>query len=288
MTTRLLAAALLVLASAAHADEPDFTDETRVGLSEAEFTRANTELSGKGMRLVDITVTESNGKPVIGAIWHRYKGMPAGSADRTKQQLARVFLKLDEAGLRAKSDELAKENSRVEVIDAYRAGGKNWFAASFTLPKESPVQTVGAFLTSDEVGEMRDRATQHDYDFARADAYSVGDAEKFLPVFVPRGDAEIDFGVYDRTLAILADGVVKYAGGYQPMSISIYEIKGEKRWFVLWDKADMTREFLLTDTADQVRQRIASGGHIIDLDSEAGYDGKVYYYAVAIGGKSDD
>jgi hypothetical protein len=287
MIARLFAAGSLLLGLPAFAAD-QFHQEARVGLSEAEFARANTELFGQGLRLVDITVTESQGKPVIGAIWHRYEGMPAPTAERTKQQLARVFLKLDEAGLRAKGDQMAKEGSRVEVIDAYRAGGKTWFAASFTPPNEPAMQSIGAFLTEDQSGAMRDQALEHDHDFIRADAYGDGDTVKYFPVFVARGKSDIDVGMYDRTIAISADGAAKYFNGYQPLSITVFEVGDETRWFVLWDKTDLNRDFLLTDTAEDVRKRIASGGQILDLDSQAAYDGSVSYYAVVMGGKSDD
>ena len=286
MIARLAALGLLLLVPSVHAADAHH-EEARVGMSEAEFTRANTELFGSGHRLVDITVTESKGKPVIGAIWHRYEGMPAPTAERTRQQLGRVYLKLDEAALRALGEKLGAQGSGAEVIDAYQAGGKTWFAASFSPPGEPGMQTVGAMLTEDQAGEMRQQAFEHDNDFARADAYADGDTVKYLPVFVARGKSDIDVGMYDRTIAILADGAGKYLQGYEPLSISVFDVQGETQWFVLWDKGE-SRDLLLTANADKVRRRIASGGRILDLDSQAAYDGSVSYYAVVVGGKSDD
>lgn len=285
-TSLSLAVLAATAAGPARADD-DFRDEARVGMSEAEFTRANTELFGQGFRLVDITVTESKGKPVVGAIWHRYKGMPAGTPERVKQQLGRVFLKLDEAALRAVGEKLGAEGSPVEVLDAYRAGGKTWFAVSFAPPKEPTMQTVGGLLTPDQADEMRDQAHQHNSDLARMEAYGESDDARLIPVYVQRGPTDIDEGDYESTMQILADGAAQQILDYQPLSISVYEFKGKTRWLALWDKGD-PRDFLLSESAEKIRQRIASGGHILDLDSQAGHDGAVSYYAVVTGGKSSD
>lgn len=284
----LAASALATIAAPAHAAETGFHEEARVGMSEAEFLRANHELFGSGHRLVDITVAESGGKPVVGAIWYRYEGMPAPTPERTKQQVARVFLKLDEAKLRDSAQTFAAQGSAIEVLDAYRAGGKTWFAVSFAPPKEPTMQTIGGMLTPEEADGMRDQAHQHNSDLARLDVFGESDDARYIPVYVQRGQADIDQRDYESTMEILADGVSMHLLDYQPLSISVYEFKGKTRWFALWDKGE-PRDLLLTESADAVRRRIASGGggRVLDLDSQAGDDGKVLYYAVVTGGKKD-
>ncbi len=280
-----LCAALILLAAASPGHAADgFGTDCRIGMSEADFTKANIEHFDKGMRLVDITVAEDKGKPVIGAIWQRYSEMPKGSPERTKDQLSRVFLKLDEAGLREKGQAMGATGSQVEVIDAYQAAGKTWFAASFSPAKEPIMQTVGAFLTPEMFKGMREDATKQDNDIVRVDAYADGDQLKTFPVFVGRGASEIQMKIFDRTISIYAESAGLYLQDMHPLSISVFEQGGQTLWLATWDKSQ-SRDFILTDAGDEIRERIAKGGVVLDIDSQNAFDGSVSYYAVVQGGK---
>jgi len=278
MSSRLLVSAALLLASPVQAAD-DFQAECRVQMSEAEFASANLELFGKGMRLVDITVSDVQGKPVVGAIWERVAGMPAGTPELAKTQSALVFLKLDEQALRAKGEDLGLRGSRAEVIDAYQVDGKTWFAASFAPPGAAQMQVVGAFLDSDQAADMREGAIKSGHDYARIDVYFEGGRARMLPVFIHRGETEIESQVFDRTVAINAAGVGMSLKDMHPLAISVFKKDGRSHWLATWDKGP-ARDFILADAGDEIRKRIAAGDLVVDIDSQAEDNGKVFYYAV--------
>jgi len=276
MLNKLMATTLLALALPAHA--ADFRSEYRIGMDESAFRKANEQYFGEGLRLVDITVSETRGRPVIGAIWQSYGDMPAPSAERTKSQLERVFLKLDEAGLRQMGERLGQQGSLVEVMDAYVVDGKTWFAASFAPPNDSTMQAVGAFLTIEQLREMREDAVANNNDLMRIDAYGEGGSMKMLPVFVARGESDIETKVLDSTLNVGAANVAMYLNDMHPLSISQFEVDGDTKWLAMWDKGP-ERDFVLFDRGEEIREKASGGGIVIDLDSSAGDDG-VYYSAV--------
>ena len=279
MLNKIAAACLLSLATLPALAADEFRAEYRLNMSEADFRKANEQFFDQGLRLVDITVSEVKGRPVVGAIWHRYQGMAAPSAARTKDQLARIFLRLDEAGLKATGQRLGAAGSMVEVIDAYSAGGKTWFAASFSPAQEPAMQTVGAFLNTEQFAEMRKQANEHDNDVARVDAYAEGGQMKSLPAFVGRGTAEIDAQVFENTLAILAQNAGNYLADLQPMAISVFASGANTQWLALWDKGPK-RSFVLTDDGKEIAQKVAAGGMVMDIDSQPDDIGGVSYYAV--------
>jgi hypothetical protein len=283
MLARFLVAGALLLAHPVNAAD-EFRSECRIGMSESEFARANSELLAQGLRLVDITVTEVKGRPVVGAIWNRFSRMPAGTPERAQAQSALVFLKLDEDGLRAKGEALSARGSQVEVIDAYQVDGRTWFAASFSPAGEATMQSVGAFLTAEQAKGMREEAISNNHDYARMDVYTRGDQVMLLPVFVARGEAEIEAKFFDRTISISAAGAGMYLKDMHPLAISAFEQDGKAYWMAMWDKGP-PRDFILTDAGNKIRERIAAGGVVLDLDSHAAYDGSVSYYAVVQGGK---
>ena len=75
MLNKIAAASLLALAALPAAADDQFRSEYRLGMGEAEFRQANERFFGEGLRLVDITVSEAKGRPVIGAVWQRYANM---------------------------------------------------------------------------------------------------------------------------------------------------------------------------------------------------------------------
>jgi hypothetical protein len=278
MLNKLLAATLLALGALPTHAADGFRSEYRLGMDESAFRKANEQFFGEGLRLVDLTVSDVGGRPVIGAIWQRFGDMPAPSAERTKSQLESVFLKLDEAGLRQAGKRLGEQGSQVEVMDAYIVDGKTWFAASFAPPDDSVMQSVGAFLTPEQVGEMRKDAVATDNDLMRIDAYGENGDLRMLPVFVARGEAELDMKILDSTLQVSAANVAMYLADLQPLSISQFEIDGDTKWLAVWDKGP-GRDFVLFDRGEKIREKASGGGIVIDLDSSAS-DTEVYYSAV--------
>jgi hypothetical protein len=279
MLNKFAAACLLSFAALPAFAAEDFRSEYRVHMGEAEFRQAHEKFLGEGMRLVDITVSESGGRPVIGAIWQRFANMPAPSPERTKAQLGRIFLKLDEAALRATGQRMGQEGSTAELIDAYVVDGKTWFAASFAPPKEAPMQNVGAFLTREQLEGMREDAQKQDLDLWHVDAYTDGNELKLLPAFVPRRAADVEFEVFDGTLAISARNAGMYLADMHPLSISVFESAGQTGWFAAWDTGP-ERNFILTDDGTEIARAVAGGSVVVDIDSQADRDGKVRYYAV--------
>ena len=279
MLNKIAVGCLLSIAALPAVAAEGYRSEYRIDMSEAEFRHANELYFGQGLRLVDITVAHTKDGPRIGAIWQWFEQMPAGSPERAKGQLERVFLKLDEAQLKAVGQRLGQEGSQVEVIDAYRADGKTWFAASFAPPKEAKMQTVVAFLTTEQLADMREEAHKNENDILRIDGYADGGEVKLLADFIARGASDIEAEVFEGTLAISAENVKMNFAGMQPLSISKFELGGENRWVATWDDGP-PREFIMTDAGDEIRAAVAKGGIVIDLDSDTGFDGKVYYYAV--------
>lgn len=273
-----IAAACLLSFAALPAMADGFRSEYRVDLSEAEFKQANELYFGQGLRLVDITVAEVDGAPVIGAIWQRFEQMPAGTAERAKSQLARVFLKLDADGLKAEGARMGEQGARVEVIDAYVAGGKTWFAASFGPPGEPLLQGVGAFVETSQLADMRTSIAQNKQDLLRVDAYAEAGKVKTLPAYIARDQTEIEARTYDRTLSIAGDNLGMYLREMHPMSISVFEQDGEPRWLATWDKGP-ERGFALLGK-QEIADEVAKGKMVVDLDSRATGDGKVSYFAV--------
>jgi hypothetical protein len=204
--------------------------------------------------------------------------MPAASPERTKDQIERVFLKLDEAGLRQTGERLGQQGSQVEVMDAYVVDGKTWFAASFAPPNDSTMQIVGAFLTDEQAGGMREDAVANGNDLMRIDAYADGGTIKMLPAFVARGEAEMESRVLESTLAIGAANAGMYLSGMQPLAISMFEFEGDTKWLAVWDKGP-ERDFVLFDRGDEIREAASHGGIVIDLDSIASSN-EVFYSAV--------
>jgi hypothetical protein len=277
MLNKIAVAGLLAFA-ALPAMANEFRSEYRVDMSEAQFRQANELYFGQGMRLADITVAEVDGAPVIGAIWQGYEQMPAGTAERTKAQLSRVFLKLDADGLKAAGARMGEQGAQVEVIDAYVAGGKTWFAASFAPSGEPQIQGVGAFVETSQLGDMRAGIAQDKQDLLRVDAYIDADKVKTLPVFISRDPTEIEMGTYDRIFAIVTETLGMHLRDMHPMSISVFEKDGQVRWMATWDKGP-ERWFALLGSKE-IAEDVAKGRMVVDLDSRAESDGKVLYFAV--------
>jgi hypothetical protein len=274
-----LAACLLLAAAMPAAGADDFRSETRLAMGEEEFRRTHEQFARQGLRLVDLTVSESRGKPVIGAIWHRYPGMPEATPELIREQLANVFLKLDESGLRTTGQRLGAAGSMVEVVDAYESGGKTWFAAAFAPARQPTMQTVGAFLDAGQMAGMRADAHKQNNDFARIECYFDGGEMKNFPAFVARGVTEIEVQHFPSTLSVSATGVRMHLQGMAPLSISVCGQGEGRRWLVAWDKS-RDRELVFTDRGEKIREKLGQGAQAMDLDSDENDVGEVFYYAV--------
>ncbi|KFN41044.1 hypothetical protein [Arenimonas oryziterrae] len=255
--------------------------ETRVGLSEADFKAANAQLFAQGLRLVDITVAEVQGKPVIGATWWWNEGMAAGSTERAKLLQQQIYLKKSEDEIHALAQQ---RQSQPEVMDSYSAGGKVWFAAVFAPPGETPLQPVGLFLTDAQVGAMRDEARPAGFDVIRLELYAGAGGARYLPAFAPRPAAELDFAQESTALGMQARAAGMTIANKSPLSVSVLETKpGDRNSLAFVASFDqvMGRKLLLMQTVAEFRQSLAEVGMVSDLDSYALPEG-VRYSAVVV------
>jgi len=284
----LIAITAIVVAPIANAAATSRT-EARVGMSEAEFKAANAGFFAQGMRLMDITVAEVQGRPVIGASWWWSEGMAAGSAERARQLQDRTFLKQSEKDVRALAQ---KFNADPEIIDSYSADGKTWSAVAFPPGGEPPMQPVGPFLTEEQVGGMRDEARANGFELARMETYMDAGSPRFLPVFYRRSPAEIDFVEESNPIALKARSAQWLMLDKTPLSISLSESKpGDRSSLVYFATAEpgAGRQLLVSlspeDFRKDVAPRLAAGARVLDMDSYAFPDG-VSYSLVLIEGQT--
>lgn len=287
LPTALAAAiAFAALTPTAHAADAaaKFRSETRVGMTEAEFKTANTQLFAQGMRLVDITVAQAKGKPVIGAIWWWNEGMAAPSTERTSRLLDQIRLKQSEQDLRALGEKLGPQGSQLEVIDSYSVDGKTWFATAFSPPGEAPLQPVGTFLTNEQVGGMRGEAQANGFELLRLDAYIDAGELRFLPVFARHANDEIEVVGAENEVGLQAQAAGRTLRDMAPLSVSMLEngARGNVSYVASFGH-DTGRELLLRLGPEEFRKELAGklgdGGQVVDLDSYA-YDDGVRYSAV--------
>jgi hypothetical protein len=268
--------AALALAPAAQA-AAKFRSQTRVGMSEAEFRAANAQYFAQGMRLVDLTVAEDKGLPVIGAIWYWQEGMPVANAERVKVLQSQVYLRQDQATLTALGQKLAAQGQQPEVVDGFGANGKTWFATVFSPPGEGPLQLVGVFLTGEQVAGMRAQVEQQKLDLVRLDAY-VDDKGKggFLPVFAPRPKTRIENASETSAARMKAQSASFALKHLSPLSVSTFEATpGDATsltWFATFDESTAGRELLLDRSAAELRKDLAAklggdGAEVLDIDS---------------------
>ena len=254
-----------------------FRSVTRVGLSEAEFRAANAQYFAQGMRLVDLTVAEDKGLPVIGAIWYWQEGMPVANAERVKTLQSQVYLRQDQATLTSLGQKLAAQGQQPEVVDAFGANGKTWFATVFSPPGEGPLQLAGVFLTGEQVAGMRAQVEQQKLDLVRLDAY-VDDKGKggFLPVFAPRPKTRIENASETSVARMKAQSANFALKKLSPLSISTFEaMPGDATsltWFATFDESSAGRELLLDRSAAELRKDLAAklvgdGAEVLDIDS---------------------
>ena len=93
MTMRSMFLALVLFSTVSVAHAADRELEVRYGLDEAAFRKASGELFAAGYRLIDITVAEVAGKPVIGGVFQQTHGGPTGP-ERATQLQGLLFLRI--------------------------------------------------------------------------------------------------------------------------------------------------------------------------------------------------
>lgn len=284
MTLRSIVLTLVLLSTALHAHAGPRDVEARYGLDETAFRKASGELFAAGYRLIDLTVAEVAGKPVIGGVFQRMPGGPTG-ADRATQLQDLVFFRQTREQLAANGQRLGPQGSQLDVIDAYESAGQTVFAASFSPPGEPTIATVGVFLTQQQAGDMRQQARESSNDLARLEIYRDGDQLRYLPSFVPRPRAEISALFADSAIDFSANSIAKDVGAEYPLSISAYTTdKGGIGYAGLFDNHAGRGSVVglpLAEFHQQMDPRVAGGALIIDLDS-AVLDNTVFYSAVYV------
>jgi hypothetical protein len=281
----LVAALLLAFAPLAVHAAADQRMIARYGLTEAQFRAANDENMGKGLRLADITVAEVNGARTLGGVWTVTQNEPKSTPERRKLLQSLVFFKLSGPELEAKIKAQADAKSQPDVIDAYNVGDKLFFAAVFSSPKESPLQTLVPFVTQDKIKGIRQDATDHKFDLIRCEVAMVGTDKYLFPSFVPREKTEIgamDSADVKEVMAKKAEGE---AAGRTPLSVSVYRAaNGKPSYYVTFD-ADAGREILLDLPLPAFKAKmdpyVANGALVFDLDSYVD-NGVVKYSAVLL------
>lgn len=286
MSSKPLAAALLLALAplAAHA-AADQRMIARYGLTEAQFRAANDEIMGKGLRLADVTVAEVSGARTIGAVWTLTQNEPKSTPERRKMLQSLVFLKLSGPELEAKIKAQTDAKSQLDSIDAYNVGDKLYFAAVFSPPKESAMQTLVPFVTQDKVKGIRQDATDHKFDLIRCEVAMVGTDKFLFPSFVPREKTEIGAMDSADVKEIMAKKAEGEAAGRTPLSVSVYRAaNGKPSYYVTFD-ADAGREILLDLPLPAFKAKmdpyVAAGALVFDIDSYVD-NGVVKYSAVLL------
>jgi len=281
----LVAALLLALAPLAAHAAADQRMIARYGLTEAQFRAANDEIMGKGLRLADITVAEVNGVRTLGGVWTVTQNEPKSTPERRKLLQSLVFFKLSGPELEAKIKAQGDAKSQPDIIDAYNVGDKLYFAAVFSAPKESPLQTLVPFVTQDKIKGIRQDATDHKFDLIRCEVAMVGTDKYLFPSFVPRAKTEI--GAMDSAdiKEVMAKKTEGDAAGRTPLSVSVYRAaNGKPSYYVTFD-ADTGREILLDLPLPAFKAKmdpyVANGALVFDLDSYVD-NGVVKYSAVLL------
>lgn len=281
--SRLLATLLLsFLPLAAPAAPAAFT--FRYGLDEADFRSANAQLYGQKNVLVDISVAEVEGRTTIAAIWQHFEEMPAPTPEQVAQMQSRLFLHLTAEEVLKTDKRLHEEESQLETVDAYDVGGKTWYAVSYSLPKQAPVQVVGAFLDNDASASMRDEARKKGYDLLRLELAREGDGYAYFPTFVTRGESEIDAVDGNNEMDFLANRVKMQFADMASLSITMFRNDyGYPGFLGMFDKGGNRRELVLNKSAKEFREKIepllAKGTLVFDIDSFVA-DGELRYSAV--------
>lgn len=264
--------------------------EARVGMTEAQFKAANEQFFAQGLRLVDITVAQSQGKPVIGALWWWNEGMPTASAEQVGKLQDHIYLKKSESELRELMQQLG---TQPEVIDSYSAGGKVWFAAVLPPDGEKPMQPVGLFFTNDDVARMRADGQANGFDLVRLDAYVDSNGVRFLPTFGRRPAAQIKV-MPESDPAAIPSLVAKMSltEKKSPMAITMQETAPGKITYVAAFDDVPGRELRVLLSADafakELATRASNGGYPVDLDSYAFPDGVRYAAVFATAPKKVD
>ncbi|AXK72169.1 hypothetical protein DWG18_07645 [Lysobacter sp. TY2-98] len=284
MTMRSLFFALALWTTASGAQAAGRDIEARYGLDEIAFRKASADLFAAGYRLIDITVAEVKGAPVIGGVFQRMDGGPTGP-ERATQLQDLLFLHQTRDQLTATGARVGPQGSQLDVIDAYESNGQTVFAASFSPPGEPTIATVGVFLTQPQAADMRRQARASNNDLARWDVYQDGDQLRYLPSFVPRANAEISSLTADGSIQFNANSIARDLGNESPLSISAYITKtGTIGYAGLFDD-QAGRRSVIGLTLDEFHKKmdplIAGGAMIVDLDSATLGD-TVFYSAVYV------
>lgn len=284
MTKRsmLLALTLCTLAFGARAANRDI--EVRYGLDEPAFRSASATLFTAGYRLIDITVADVSGVPIIGGVFQHMDGGPTG-AERATQLQELVFFRQTREQLAANGQRLGPQGSQLDIIDAYESNGQTVFAASFSPPGEPPIATVGVFLTEQQAADMRAQARASNNDLARLDVYRDGDQLRYLPAFVPRPSAEISAIFAESAVQFGTDRIAKDLANESPLGISAYPTAQNGIGYAGLFDDQPGRDAVIGLTLDefhrQMDAKIANGALVVDLDS-AVLGGVVYYSAVYV------
>jgi len=257
----------------------------RYGLTDAQFRAANDEIMAKGLRLADVTVAEVKGVRTIGGVWTVTHDEPKSTPERRKMLQSLVFLKLSGPELEALIKSQTGLKSQLDSVDAYNVDGKLFFAAVFSPPKESALQTLVPFVTQDKVKSIRQDATEHKFDLIRCEVAMVGTDKFLFPSFVPREKTEIgamDSADIKEVMAKKAEGE---AAGRTPLSVSVYRAaNGKPSYYVTFD-ADVGREILLDLPLPAFKAKmdpyVAAGALVFDIDSYVD-NGVVKYSAVLL------
>ena len=285
LLSRLLLSALVLFIASSPVHAAATGTITRYGLSETEFRAANQELFGKGMRLVDLTVAEVKGKPVIGAIWVSYEGAPAGTPERVKLLQSLIYLKQSRAEVEATSKRLGQEGSLVETVDAYVSNGKPVYATVYAPAKEPAGASIGMFLSNDELTQLREEAIESGFDVLRLEVEATPKDYLYFVSFIESDEIDMKANFAATRVEFGATQASLEQAGRYPFSISAFQrpdgAAGYASLSLKSDKSEVVVGLPLADFRAKMEPILAHGGEVLDIDSFASGD-EVQYSAAYV------